>query len=113
MRRSQFTSCVGNGMLLGSNVVSGRGPAGELDVRIADSVISGNRGYGIRVGNLTALDRLRMRMDNTTVTGNAGLANLAFDDLGGTKDAVIDIGGGPLGSRGGTASTAMPALTPT
>ena len=101
MRRSSFTECVGNGMLLGSNVVSGSGPAGELDVRIADSVISDNRGYGIRVGNLTALDRLRMRMDETTVTGNAGVANLAFDDLGGTKDAVIDIGGGQLGSRGG------------
>jgi hypothetical protein len=101
MRHSSFTACVGNGMLLGSNVVSGSGPAGELDLRISDSVISGNRGYGIRVGNLTALDRLRMRMDDTTVTGNAGVAGVAFDDIGGTEGAVIDLGGGRLGSRGG------------
>jgi hypothetical protein len=101
LRRVRFTSCAGNGMLLGSNVVSGSGPAGTLDARISDSVISGNRGYGIRVGNLTRLGTLRMRMADTTVTGNAGVANLGFDDIGGVRDAIVDIGGGRLGSRGG------------
>ena len=100
MRDSVFSDCVNNGMLAGSNVVSG-GPAAALELSISDSVISGNRGYGVRVGALTALQRLRARFENTTITGNAGVANLAFDDLGGTTDAIIDAGGGALGSSGG------------
>ena len=101
MRDSVFSECVNNGMLAGSNVVNGTGPASALQLSISDSVISGNRGYGVRVGVLTPLEQLRARFENTTITGNASVANLAFDDLGGTTDAIIDAGGGALGSRGG------------
>jgi hypothetical protein len=73
---------------------------------LADSRITHNSGNNLRVGNIDGLDRLRVEVAGTDLadaqgTVSATPANASFEDIGSTTDAVIDLGGGPLGSPGG------------
>jgi hypothetical protein len=106
IRRSTLTGCANNGVTFGSSVANGDGPTAELVLDLADSRITGNRGNNLRVGNVTDLDRLRVRVAGTDLAdahGTASLtpANASFEDIGSTADAIIDLGGGRLGSPGG------------
>lgn len=100
MRDTRLTDCMNNGLTFGSNVSNGSsGPASELSFDIDRSQITANRGYNLRVVNLTALTRLWGKIQNTNLGGAQG-TNIAFDQLGSTTDATLDLGGGALGSVG-------------
>ena len=74
----------------------------RLDV--SDSRITGNGGGNLRIGNVGSLDTLEAKIQRTDLSGSRGRsstpANLTLEDLGRTRHATIDLGGGPLGSRG-------------
>lgn len=105
VRDSVLTDCANNGVTFGSSVANGTGPTASLDGEITGSTITGNRGGGLRIGNLSGLDRLRLKVQDTNLTGNRGgtstPANVLAEELGSTADAVLDLGGGALGSTGG------------
>ena len=105
IRDSVLTDCANNGLTLGSAVANGEGPTTELRLDLADSRITGNQGGNLRIGNLTELERLAVRVENTDLGDSQGTAstpaNLTVEELGSTGDAVIDLGGGALGSTGG------------
>jgi hypothetical protein len=105
LRDTALTDCANNGLTLGSAVANGEGPTAELSADIADSRITGNQGGNLRIGNLTELERLSVRVENTDLADSQGTAstpaNLTVEDLGSTGEAVIDLGGGALGSTGG------------
>ena len=105
VRDSALTNCANNGLTLGSAVANGAGPTTELRLDLADSQIIGNRGGNLRIGNLTELGRLAVRIERTDLSDSRGTsstpANLTVEELGSTGEAVIDLGGGPLGSTGG------------
>jgi hypothetical protein len=106
IRDTTLTGCANNGLTFGSAVANGDGPTKELVLDLAESRITGNRGNNLRVGNVSALDRLRVRVAGTDLgdahgTGSLTPANASFEDIGSTADAVIDLGGGALGSTGG------------
>jgi hypothetical protein len=105
LRDAALTDCANNGLTLGSAVANGQGPTAELSADIADSRITGNQGGNLRVGNLTELERLAVRVENTDLGDSEGTAstpaNLTVEELGSTDAAAIDVGGGALGSTGG------------
>jgi hypothetical protein len=105
VRDSALTDCANNGLTLGSAVANGQGPTSELRLDLADSRITGNQGGNLRIGNLTELERLAVKVQNTDLSDSQGAAstpaNLTVEDLGSTGEAVIDLGGGALGSTGG------------
>jgi hypothetical protein len=105
VRDSVLTDCANNGVTFGSSVANGSGPTASLDGEITGSTITGNRGGGLRIGNISGLERLRLKVQDTTLTGNRGgtstPANVLAEELGTTADAIIDLGGGALGSTGG------------
>lgn len=106
IRRSQLTHCANNGLTFGSSVANGSGPTQELVLDVRDSTITGNQGNNLRIGNVTNLRRLRVRVQGTDLADARGVgsvtpADASFEDIGTTSDAVIDLGGGALGSPGG------------
>jgi hypothetical protein len=105
VRDATLTDCANNGLTLGSAVANGQGPTAELSADIADSRITGNQGGNLRIGNLTELERLAVRVENTDLGDSEGTAstpaNLTVEELGSTGAAAIDLGGGALGSTGG------------
>ncbi len=105
VRRSTLTNCANNGLSFGSAVANGSGPTTELRLDVSDSTITQNRGGNLRLINFTALDRLTAKIARTDLSNSKGLAsspaNVGFEDRGTTGQAVIDLGGGPLGSAGG------------
>ena len=105
VRDTELTDCANNGLTLGSAVANGEGPTSELRLDLADSRITGNQGGNLRIGNLTELERLAVRVENTDLADSQGTAstpaNLTVEELGSTGEAVIDLGGGALGSTGG------------
>jgi hypothetical protein len=109
VRRSTLTNCADNGLTFGSAVANGSGPTTELRLDVADSTITGNHAGNLRIGNLTDLGRLRVKVQRTNLSRSRGVgttpANLTAQELGTTRDAIIDLGGGPLGSTGGNCLT--------
>ena len=105
VRRSTLTDCANNGLTFGSAVANGEGPTSEILLDVADSVIAGNHAANLRVGNLSGLGRLHAKVERTVLSDSGGAgsspANLVAQELGRTDVAVIDLGGGALGSRGG------------
>jgi hypothetical protein len=106
IRDSTLTGCANNGLTFGSAVANGSGPTKELVFDLRNSRMTGNRGNNLRVGNIAGLQRLRVRVAGTDLadahgTGSVTPANASFEDIGTTADAVIDLGGGALGSPGG------------
>jgi len=104
VRRSTLTDCANNGLTFGSAVANGSGPTRELRLDLADSTLTGNHGANLRIGNIAGLDVLRAKVQRTDLSDSHGVgsspANLTVEDLGSTRDAVVDLGGGPLGSAG-------------
>lgn len=106
---SELTDCANNGLTFGSAVANGRGSTESLDLAIDRSEITGNGGANVRIGNVAGLDRLSAKIERTDLSDSRGIgsgfANVAVEDLGNTGSAVIDLGGGPLGSGGGNCIT--------
>lgn len=105
VRDTVLTDCANNGLTFGSAVANGEGPTAALQLDLADSRITGNRGGSLRIGNLSELERLEVKVARTDLSDSHGTAstpaNLTAEELGTTRHAVIDLGGGPLGSAGG------------
>lgn len=105
VRSSRLTRCANNGLTLGSAVSNGQGPTRALRLDVSDSVITGNQGANLRIGNVTALGSLDARVERTDLSGARGLASspadLVVEELSHTDQVAIDLGGGPLGSAGG------------
>jgi hypothetical protein len=104
VRRTTLSGCANNGLTFGSAVANGSGPTRALTADIADSEITGNRGGNLRIGNLSELDLLRIKVERTNLSASQGAtstpANLTVEELGTTNTATIDLGGGALGSSG-------------
>ena len=105
LRHVQLTDCANNGLTFGSAVANGEGPTAALELDIDDSTITGNRGANLRVGNVTELDSLSVKVEDTDLSDSqgagSGIANVTFEEQGETAQSAIDIGGGSLGSAGG------------
>lgn len=105
VRDSELTDCANNGLSLGSNVVNGTGPTASVHADIAGSEITGNRGANLGIRNFTGLGELAVRVEGTDLSDShglgSGLANVAAEDLGTTRESLIDLGGGALASPGG------------
>ena len=105
MRDVRATGCANNGLTFGSSVANGSGSSSELNLDVADSTITGNKGANLRVANVSGLDRLTAKVERTDLgdagNANSNPANLLVQELGSTGSATIDLGGGPLGSEGG------------
>lgn len=98
VRDSVLRNCANNGLSLGSNVVNGSGPTKNLQLDVDRSTITGNSGGNLGVRNFTPLQRLRVTVRRSDLAGSSSrgssVADFAAEDFGGTRDAVIDVGGG-------------------
>lgn len=105
VRDTVLTDCANNGITFGSSVANGEGPTSSLRLDVARATITGNRGNNLRVGNVSGLDRLAVKVADSDLADAEGMgltpANASFENLGEAGDAVIDLGGGALGSAGG------------
>lgn len=105
VRDSVLRDCANNGLSLGSNVVNGSGPSKNLTLDVAGTTITGNRGGNLAIRNFTALDEIAVRVRDSDLAGSSSrgssVADFAAEDIGTTKTAAIDLGGGALGSTGG------------
>ena len=84
-----------------------------MSLDVDRSEITGNRGSNVFAGTFNALDSLAVKIQRSDLSDAEGglglsLADVAFEDLGGTGRAVIDLGGGELRSRGGNCITGGP-----
>lgn len=104
IRDSELTDCANNGLTFGSAVANGEGPTAELMLDIENTEITGNRGANLRVGNVTDLKLLSVKVESSNLSDaqgtGSGAANATFEEQGTTESSVIDLGGGPLGSVG-------------
>ena len=111
MRDSQFSGCGNNGIEITSNHCTnppspgpacGAGEPHTVSIDIERSRISGSRYYNLWMNNVTALTELDVRVEDSDLsTSQSGVA-VAFDQqsTGSTGSALIDLGGGALGSKG-------------
>jgi Right handed beta helix region len=106
MLDSHFSDCASSGIFgFYANLPSmgfGSGPGKASTMDIENSSISGVGDYAVHWVNYAALDRLAIKAQGSTFTGAHGNAILGFDQAPGatTGTAAIDLGGGPLHSRG-------------
>lgn len=104
VRDSVLSNCSNNGLSLGSNVVNGTGPTKNIEADVARTTITGNRGGNLGIRNFTALDRLRVKVENSDLAGStsfgSAIADVAAESFGQLGTSVIDLGGGGLGSVG-------------
>ncbi len=79
------------------------GPVGKIAIELTNTRISGVGGYGVHWVNYLDLADLTLRMEGNQIQGTAGrpAVLLAQSDGASTANAVIDLGGGALGSKGG------------
>ncbi len=105
MTNSQFTGCDNNGIEVTNNHPPGDGTGNPHTVvlDIDHSRISGSRYHNLWVDDVTPLTVLRVRVQDSDLSVSTSGVAVAFDQqpTGGTLDSAIDLGGGPLGSRGG------------
>jgi len=104
MTDSSFTGCDNNGIEVTGNHVTGNG-VGDLHTIVLDidnSIINGSRFYNLWINDLTPLTSLRVRVQDTDLSVSSSGVAVAFDQqpTGATVSAVIDLGGGALGSDG-------------
>jgi hypothetical protein len=104
VRGGELSRCANNGITFGSAVANGSGPTTLMDLDVAGTRITANRGANLRVGNETELDRLAVKVAGSDLSDAAGTgsgaANVSFEELGSTAESAIDLGGGTLGSAG-------------
>lgn len=113
---SRFSDCYGDG--IGSDVTGGayayntaEAKTGSMDlgdaegnaisIEVENSTIEGTRQYALHFANHAALADLKIRVENSRLSGAKGAAVLAVDQDGSTQHADIDLGGGEGGSPGG------------
>jgi hypothetical protein len=106
MNNSSFTGCGNNGIEVTNNhAASDNGTAGPDTVilSINNSTISGSKYYNLWFNDVTPVTNLSVFVQNSNLSGSQSGVAVAFDmqPTGGTANAKIDLGGGPLGSRGG------------
>jgi hypothetical protein len=72
-------------------------------VDIANSRVSGSRFYNLWLNNVSPLTNLRVNVQDSDLSGSSSGVAVAFDQqpTATTASALIDLGGGALGSRGG------------
>jgi hypothetical protein len=104
MTDSSFTGCDNNGIEVTGNHVTGNG-VGDLHTIVLDidnSTINGSRFYNLWINDLTPLTSLRVRVQDSDLSVSSSGVAVAFDQqsTGATASAVIDLGGGALGSDG-------------
>jgi hypothetical protein len=104
MTDSSFTGCDNNGIQVTGNHASGNG-VGDLHtivINIDNSTINGSRFYNLWVNDLTPLTNLKVRVQDSDLSASSSGVAVAFDQqpTGATGSAVIDLGGGALGSNG-------------
>jgi hypothetical protein len=104
MINSSFTGCDNNGIQVTGNHATGNGDGDLHDfvVEIDNSTISGSRFYNLWVNTVTSLTNLKVRVQDSDLSGSSSGVPVAFDQqpTGATTNAVIDLGGGALGSDG-------------
>ena len=104
MNDSAFTGCDNNGIEVTNNHPSGDGVGNPHTIvqDINDSTISGSRYYNLWVDDVTPLTNLRVRVQDSDLSLSSGGVAVAFDQqpTGETANALIDLGGGALGSAG-------------
>ena len=111
MRDSQFTGCGNNGIEITSNHCTnppspgpacGAGEPHTVSIDIERSRISGSRFYNLWMNNVTPLTELDVRVEDSDLSASQSGVAVAFDQqpTGSTDSAVIDLGGGALGSKG-------------
>lgn len=71
-------------------------------VNIDNSPINGSRFYNLWVNDVTPLTNLKVRVQDSDLSVSSSGVSVAFDQqpTGATASAVIDLGGGALGSDG-------------
>ncbi len=104
MTDSSFTGCDNNGIEVTNNHPSGDGNGNPhtIVLDINDSTISGSRYYNLWLNDLTPLTNLRVRVQDSDLSLSSSGVAVAFDmqPTGATANALIDLGGGALGSNG-------------
>ena len=104
MTNSSLTGCDNNGIQITGNHATGNGDGDLRDfvVEIDNSTISGSRFYNLWINTVTPLTNLKVRVQNSNLSGSSSGVAVAFDQqpTGATTDAVIDLGGGSLRSEG-------------
>lgn len=101
---SSFTGCDNNGIEITSNHAAGNG-VGDIHtivVNIDHSRIAGSRFYNLWANNITPLTNLKVRVQDSDLSGSTNGVAVAFDQqpTATTASAILDLGGGALGSRG-------------
>jgi len=101
---SSFTGCDNNGIEITSNHATGNG-VGDIHtivVNIDHSRIAGSRFYNLWANNITPLTNLKVRVQDSDLSGSTDGVAVAFDQqpTATTASAILDLGGGALGSHG-------------
>jgi hypothetical protein len=113
---SHFADCRGDG--IGSDVTGGAysygrpgakgrsmdlgdGEGDAISIEVENSRIDGAGQYALHFANHAAMADLKVRVENTRLSGAMGAAAVAFDQDGSTEHADIDLGGKAGGSAGG------------
>ncbi len=71
-----LTNCANNGLTFGSSVANGSGPTRKLRMTLEDSTVTGNQGNNMRIGNVSALDNLQVLVEDTDLSDAEGLASI-------------------------------------
>jgi hypothetical protein len=113
---SHFTDCYGDGIgsdvtggaysygkhgALGRSMDLGDGEGDAVSIDVENSSIDGTRQYAMHFANHAAMADLKVRVENSRLSGARGGAAIAFDQDGSTERAGIDLGGKEAGSSGG------------
>lgn len=108
---SRFSDCYGDG--IGSDVTGGAYSYGQpaagsalsqsmdlgdgvgdaVSIVVENSSIEGSRQYVVHFANHAAMSDLKIRVENSRLSGAKGAAVVAFDQDGSTEHADIDLGG--------------------
>lgn len=108
---SRFSDCYGDG--IGSDVTGGAYAYGQqaaggalarsmdlgdaegdaISIVVENSSIDGSRQYVLHFSNHAAMSDLKIRVENSRLSGAKGAAVVAFDQDGSTEQADIDLGG--------------------
>lgn len=105
---SRFSDCYGDG--IGSDVTGGAysygrsiGNSGSMDlgdaegdaisIDVEDSRIEGTRQYALHFSNHAAMADLKIRVENSRLSGAKGAAVMAIDQDGSTQHSDVDLGG--------------------
>lgn len=105
VHNSQLENCVNNGVTISSNALVSLGGAGAVDrihFDIDNSRIVGHRFHNLKLANLAPVTQLTGRVQNSDLGGGRGV-NLSLERsllIAAPVNAVLDFGGGALGSVG-------------